>query len=151
MKMKGISPMIATVLLLAFTIAVGGIISVWLTGMTRTQTAGVTTAAQCASTRLDVSAAITNAVSANSNVQVTYTNLGPEIIYPMNVTLTCGTATNTTFASEVGSALNVGFSNQKSMNVSAPCGTGNISVKVTAKCGSDQKGTVFGECSATTC
>ena len=148
--MKGISPMIATVLLLAFTIAVGGIISVWLTGMTRTQTAGVTTAAQCASTRLDVSASITSAGAA-SNAQVTYTNLGPEIIYPQNITLTCGAATNTTFAAEAGSALNIGFSNQKLMIVGAPCGTGNISVKVTAKCGSDQKGTVFGECSATTC
>jgi flagellin-like protein len=36
--MKGISPLIATVLLIAFTIAVGGIISIWLTGYTTTTT-----------------------------------------------------------------------------------------------------------------
>jgi len=148
--MKGISPMIATVLLLAFTIAVGGIISVWLTGMTRTQTAGVTTSAQCASTRLDVTAAITSAGS-SSTAQVTYTNLGPEIVYPTNVTLSCGPQTNTTWAAEVGSALAIGFSNQKLMVVGAACGTGNITVKVAAKCGSDQKATVYAECSNTNC
>ncbi|MBS3055183.1 MAG: hypothetical protein J4452_01690 [Candidatus Aenigmarchaeota archaeon] len=36
--MKGISPMIAIVLLIAFTVAIGGIMSVWLTGLTNTQT-----------------------------------------------------------------------------------------------------------------
>ena len=35
---KGVSPLIATVLLIAFTIAVGGIISVWLTQFTGTTT-----------------------------------------------------------------------------------------------------------------
>lgn len=34
--MKGISPLIATVLLIAFTIAVAGIISIWLTSFTKT-------------------------------------------------------------------------------------------------------------------
>ena len=40
--MKGISAMIATVLLIAFTIAIGGIVSIWLTGLTNTQTQQVT-------------------------------------------------------------------------------------------------------------
>jgi flagellin-like protein len=35
---KGISPMIATVLLIAFTVAVGGIVSIWITGFTSTTT-----------------------------------------------------------------------------------------------------------------
>lgn len=39
--MKGIDPLVATVLLIAFTVAVGGIISIWLTGFTQTQTAAV--------------------------------------------------------------------------------------------------------------
>lgn len=34
--MKGISPLIATVLLIAFTVGVGGLISVWITGFTQT-------------------------------------------------------------------------------------------------------------------
>jgi len=36
--MKGISPLIATVLLIAFTLSVAGIVSVWLTGFARTST-----------------------------------------------------------------------------------------------------------------
>lgn len=39
--MKGISPMIATVLLLAFTVAVGAILSVWFTSLTTTQTSNL--------------------------------------------------------------------------------------------------------------
>lgn len=35
-KMKGLSPLIATVLLIAFTIGVGGIISIWISGFTQT-------------------------------------------------------------------------------------------------------------------
>lgn len=42
MRNKAISPLIATVLLIAFTIAVGGIISVFLTGFSKTQTKEVT-------------------------------------------------------------------------------------------------------------
>jgi flagellin-like protein len=39
--MKGISPMISVVLLLAFTVAIGGIISVWMSGLATTQTTTV--------------------------------------------------------------------------------------------------------------
>lgn len=34
--MKGVSPLIATILLIAFTISVAGIMSIWLTGFART-------------------------------------------------------------------------------------------------------------------
>lgn len=34
--MKGLSPLVATVLLIAFTVGVGGIISVWISGFTQT-------------------------------------------------------------------------------------------------------------------
>lgn len=40
--MKGISPLIASVLLIAFTVAVAGIISGWLQGFTRSTTSTVT-------------------------------------------------------------------------------------------------------------
>jgi flagellin-like protein len=40
-KIKGISPLIATVLLIAFTVAVGGLINIWLTSFTKTQTQAV--------------------------------------------------------------------------------------------------------------
>ncbi len=34
--MKGISPLVATVLLIAFTVGIGGIISIWISGFTQT-------------------------------------------------------------------------------------------------------------------
>ncbi len=39
--MKGISPIVATVLLIAFTVAIGGIVSLFVTDLTKTQT-GIT-------------------------------------------------------------------------------------------------------------
>ena len=64
--MKGISPMISVVLLLAFTVAVGGILSVWLSGFTRTATTGVETTTtnqtKCAGTYIDVVSVTSNAV-----------------------------------------------------------------------------------------
>ena len=41
-KLKGVSPLIASVLLIAFTVAVAGIISGWLQGFTRSTTSTVT-------------------------------------------------------------------------------------------------------------
>lgn len=49
MKSKAISPIIATVLLIAFTVAVGGILSLWLTSFTTT-----TNQTKCAGTYIDV-------------------------------------------------------------------------------------------------
>src|SRR3972149_1745589 len=43
--MKGVSPLVATVLLIAFTIGVGGVVSVWLSGFTTTSIRGVDTGA----------------------------------------------------------------------------------------------------------
>ena len=55
---KAISPMIATVLLIAFTVAVGGILSLWLTGYMTTTTGIVETAStnqtKCVGTYIDV-------------------------------------------------------------------------------------------------
>jgi archaellum component FlaF (FlaF/FlaG flagellin family) len=46
MKSKGIDTMIATILLIAFTVAVGGIISIWMTGYARTTGASVSSATE---------------------------------------------------------------------------------------------------------
>lgn len=58
MSSKGISPMIAVVLLIAFTVAVGGIMSVWMTSFTTSTTGNVDTAAtnqtKCSGTYIDV-------------------------------------------------------------------------------------------------
>lgn len=58
MNSKGISPMVATVLLIAFTVAVGGIVSVWLTGFTNDTTGSVESASsnqtKCAGIFIDI-------------------------------------------------------------------------------------------------
>ena len=69
--MKGISPMLATVLLIAFTIAVGGIISVFFTNLTKTQTGetekGSTAVVECSNVRIEI-LAVTGAGTTGSAV-----------------------------------------------------------------------------------
>jgi len=58
MSSKGISPMIAVVLLVAFTVAVGGILSLWLTSYSTTTQESVGNATtdqiKCSGSRLDI-------------------------------------------------------------------------------------------------
>jgi flagellin-like protein len=83
--MKGLSPLIGTVLLIAFTIGVGGLISIFATGLTTTST-GITSnqseaLTKCAGAWLDVYS-VTNASVLYSNpnsqtitgVVIVYTN-----------------------------------------------------------------------------
>jgi flagellin-like protein len=91
---KGISPMIATVLLIAFTVAVGGIISMWLTTMASTQTTATGTAAEkqvlCARSVLSIDEVTshlnTTAGGDTFNVTVTYMS-GSEDLYYFNISL----------------------------------------------------------------
>jgi flagellin-like protein len=74
---KGISPMIAIVLLIAFTVAVGGILSLWLTTLTSTQTTTTGSAAEkqvlCARSVLEITEVYyTTPQSANVTVSYTY-------------------------------------------------------------------------------
>jgi flagellin-like protein len=74
---KGISPMIAIVLLIAFTVAVGGILSLWLTTLTSTQTTTTGSAAEkqvlCARSVLEITEVYyENPQSANVTVSYTY-------------------------------------------------------------------------------
>jgi flagellin-like protein len=74
MKMKGISPMLATILLVAFTVAIGGIISVWMSSFTRTTQTNVESAAvnqtKCAGTYIDI-LSVTGTGTGNSSVMLT--------------------------------------------------------------------------------
>ncbi|MFH1623123.1 MAG: archaellin/type IV pilin N-terminal domain-containing protein [Candidatus Aenigmatarchaeota archaeon] len=76
MESKAISPMIASVLLIAFTIAVGGILSLWMTGFTTTTTSSVETASinqtKCAGTYIDILSV--------SDWVIIYTNRGSQTI-----------------------------------------------------------------------
>jgi len=68
--MKGISPMIATVLIIAFTIAVGGIISVFMTNLTKTQTGeaekSAAGTAECAGAYIDILNVSTGVAGSNN-------------------------------------------------------------------------------------
>ncbi len=97
MKAKAVSPMIAVVLLIAFTVAVGGILSLWLSGLsgTTTATAGSATEKQvlCAGSLqvTEVTSAFVDPASVVAgdqfNVTIKYVS-GSEPIYNFNVTLT---------------------------------------------------------------
>jgi flagellin-like protein len=80
-RMKAISPMIATVLLIGFTIAVGAILSLWFTTFTRTQTTAVSGAAGCAANPIDVTLVYLN--TNNGLLSYSIRNLGT---HPVNVT-----------------------------------------------------------------
>ncbi|MCX6820663.1 MAG: hypothetical protein NT016_01820 [Candidatus Aenigmarchaeota archaeon] len=87
MSGKGIDSMIATVLLIAFTVAVGGILSVWLTSMasTQTETTGSAANAQtlCARSVLVIKE-VDYSTTANANVTVGY-NYGTENLTAINI------------------------------------------------------------------
>ena len=125
MSSKGISPMIAVVLLIAFTVAVGGILSVWLTSFTTTTTGSVESAAtnetKCSGTYIDVISVSSTAViiTAKGSQSISdigcLTDTGGNISSIVSVDLTSGAsyAGNWTRGSETsiictGKCLNIG-------------------------------------------
>ena len=74
--MKGLSPLVATVLLIAFTVGVGGLISVWITGFTQTSSKIVSKDAEdriiCSNGAIDLS----NLRYCNNNVSGIIKNNG---------------------------------------------------------------------------
>jgi flagellin-like protein len=99
--MKGISPMIAVILLIAFTVAVGGILSVWFSTTTTSQT-GITGAAATNYTRCG--GAAINIDSASSTL-IRFSNPSVQTISSIQFLATDGTSswiitpTNTSLAS----------------------------------------------------
>ena len=94
--MKGISPLIAAVLLIGFTVAVGGIIGIWLTSLTKTQTSTVEDfgekQAKCAGSTLTIKEAKYNMSSTFVNVTLTY-ETGTERLFNLTVEVSSGGAT----------------------------------------------------------
>jgi flagellin-like protein len=173
--MKGISPMIAIVLLIAFVVAIGGILSVWLTGLTTTQTGVVGTAAEkqvkCAASVLDITEVTSILGNSNGdllNVTVKYTT-GSEDLYYFNITLVDSGRTSTTVTPKIGHNFNKSFvfspGDMHVFNINTSCTAGTScpgqdpveaagadlsgglqSVRVTAKCQDDYP--VIDECKA---
>ncbi len=95
--MKGVSPMIAVVLLIAFTVAIGGIISLWLTSLTSTTTSSVSSSAEkqikCASSTMTIKEVRYSTASTIVNVTVAH-ETGTEKLYNLSIDVTGGGATS---------------------------------------------------------
>jgi flagellin-like protein len=79
--MKGISPLLATVLLIAITLTVAAILGSWFTSLTRTQTGiieqNVKTQVNCSSANLEI--VDVTCSNTTQKIQVIITNLGNDI------------------------------------------------------------------------
>ena len=116
--MKGISPLIATVLLIGFTIAIGGIISVWISGTTRTQTEEIGKQANIQSQCVGSSLAVKEVRQSGAQVNVTYVlETGTETL--TNITVEGIAAGNRTSIGPfyTNSSMKPGESNSTSFNI----------------------------------
>ena len=132
--MKGISPMIAIVLLIAFTVAVGGILSLWLTGYTTTTTGSVASITEnqtkCAGTYIDV-------ISVTSSA-IIITNRGSETITGINCFASNGTNITTIATVTLGSGASNSGSWGRGTSNSVICAGNCLNIGVTGECKSGQ-------------
>ena len=149
--MKGISPMIATVLLIGFTVAVGAILAVWFSTYTKTQTSSVSSATACASTTLGVKVLTIN--SDKNVTTISITNNGPaDWVNVTSVTVTCGqSSTQTTHPGLNITRGDSGITTVPETGASklSNCDSGNVAVDVHATCNGG--GTTSGACPAGGC
>lgn len=92
---KGVSPLIATVLLIAFTIAVGGLISIWLTGFTQTTTQSVGTQASNSITCSNGGITLSSLGYCNGNLTGIITNIGSISLGNLTLTVIFTNSSNT--------------------------------------------------------
>jgi len=146
---KAISPMIATVLLIGFTIAVGAILSIWFTTFTRTQTTAVSGAAGCAANPVDVTAVDL------SNGILTYLliNRGAHPVNFTSATFSCDTGswTNTSLAYVVSPGSQLMIKENTTAGAGTACSVrSKVSITVYGYC-TDVGGVTQGACPAGTC
>jgi flagellin-like protein len=140
--MKAISPMIATILLIAFTVAVGGIISIWLTGFTRTASAGTETRSEalnrCSASGFEIISCTSSAI----NIIHYDSSL---TLFPLSIKTSDGTAITLSGSNAAGLASgqvrSISFTRgtNTSVTVNANCQYGTINVTITASCSSGDK------------
>ena len=90
--------MIAVILLIAFTVAIGGVISVWITGLTNTQTQQVSnqSSSQVKCTpSLIINRVDSNTAAATDLINVTVENPSQNQIININVSVVAGSAVTT--------------------------------------------------------
>ena len=99
---KGISPLLATVILIALTLSVAALLGSWFTSLTRMQTGIIEEAAEkqvnCTAALLDISDVTCS--NASQKIQVTITNLGNDI--PLYDFSTLVTLNNTFYLNSTG-------------------------------------------------
>ncbi len=142
---KAISPMVATVLLIGFTIAVGAILSVWFTTFTRTQTATVSGTAGCSGAYVKI---FSNVTTTNTNaVRVFISNLRSDTTINVNsITVSCGgVSTSATGLPRIVSPASTNFTDVSVSN----CNIGNTKITVIGNCSSG--GTFTASCVEGTC
>lgn len=112
--MKGLSPLIAIVLIVAFVVAIAGIISVWLSGLTtqQTETIGADSESfvKCASNTFTVSDVKYLRNASSSLVNVTAVSGGSMVMKNITVTIVGagGTISSPTFYNGTGESLPAG-------------------------------------------
>jgi len=140
---KGISPFVASILLIGFTVAVGAILSVWFTTFTRTQTAGVEAGAACASNLIYIRAIGID----NGNVTTLIINGGSDTVTISTLILSCGgSQVNTTNPN-----LTLSPANQTTLWIrgNIACTRNNVGIYISATC--SKGGTVSTGCAEGTC
>jgi flagellin-like protein len=147
--MKGISPMIATVLLIAFTVGVGGIVSVWFSSLTSSQTGTVSSTAE-KSAKCDGSSLLVEEVrykSGHNLVNVTFRyNTGSEPLRNITITVTGGGLTNSSSTLYTTSDFVLGQTDSVQINVSSGATIPPEIVTVRGVCQTDRP--VSGDCSS---
>jgi len=140
---KGISPFIATILLIGFTVAVGAILSVWFTTFTRTQTVGIQAGAACITNKIDVKVL---GIGDNTTTLLIQ-NSGPDSVRVTSIIMTCGGV----IVNSTNLNLSISPNSQEITSVigTAACNAGNIGLDVLAVCG--RGGTTSAQCREGTC
>jgi flagellin-like protein len=140
---KGISPMIAVILLIAFTVAIGGIISIFFTTFTRTQTTTVSGQTEdqvrCLNSILAVTGSLVSGGGAVT-VKVSYDQGTINLDNPTAYVQCGGTIASRT----VSTVLSPGASNSTQITNAACSTKDDISlIRVTANCTGPSTGNVY--------
>jgi len=143
--MKGISPMIATVLLVAFTVAIGGILILWFTSLSRTTTTGAESQAEAILKCSNANFQILSVDKANNKVTVVHYGSGLKV-YPIIATVGATPVTltgdnlpsPTSITAGQTSTFNVTISGNTTVKVTALCEYGVINTSVEATCSSPE-------------
>jgi len=134
MRSKAISPMIATILLIAFTVAVGGIISVWMTSYTRTTGASVSSVTENTTACVG---SYPNMVSVTSTALIV-TNPGSESLSNLNCFDSSGNNITTIATASLASGATASGAWTRSANTSYVCTARCRNTGVSGECKSGQ-------------